>query len=162
MKRNNELKAACPGFSSSRHKSLIGMNNQRCQAQGVAGCIDYDEWIALCLSFGFRCVACGLQRPLCVDHVQPISAGGMNMIDNVQPLCQACNSSKGTRSTDYRDNPFQVRPRITEDNYKIAAALYKQRVSYKDIAAKLGITQQAVPYLLGGYWRGLDDPKTKR
>lgn len=60
------------------------------------------EWVALCERYDNRCLCCGEQKPLTADHVIPLSKGGSNYITNIQPLCQSCNSSKGTKETDYR------------------------------------------------------------
>ena len=42
---------------------------------------------------------------LTVDHVVPLSLGGGNGIDNIQPLCQNCNSSKGKGTIRYKAEP---------------------------------------------------------
>lgn len=61
-----------------------------------------DEWGALCEQYAHLCLCCGEKKPLTVDHVVPISAGGGNDITNIQPLCALCNSRKGARTIDYR------------------------------------------------------------
>lgn len=61
------------------------------------------EWDALCKKYDNKCLACGRQNiKLTVDHVIPLSKGGKNSIDNIQPLCKSCNSQKGAKQTDYR------------------------------------------------------------
>lgn len=45
----------------------------------------------------YRCQHCGTWRNLTVDHIIPESKGGTLDFDNLQTLCQSCNSKKGTR-----------------------------------------------------------------
>jgi hypothetical protein len=42
----------------------------------------------------FRCLHCGIQKDLSVDHVVPWSRGGPTVIENLQTLCRKCNSRK--------------------------------------------------------------------
>jgi hypothetical protein len=64
------------------------------------------EWVALVDALGGRCLACGADE-VTKDHVVPVSCGGGNGIDNLQPLCRPCNSTKGTESTDYRPDGWR-------------------------------------------------------
>ena len=50
------------------------------------------------------CGGCGdhmRQRNLTVDHIVPRSKGGSDDMENLQLLCQACNSMKGDRTQEY-------------------------------------------------------------
>jgi|APSaa5957512535_1039671.scaffolds.fasta_scaffold51363_3 hypothetical protein len=46
---------------------------------------------------GFQCVLCGasgMESQLEIDHIIPVSAGGMNAMDNLRTLCFKCNRGK--------------------------------------------------------------------
>lgn len=45
----------------------------------------------------YRCVHCGGNEDLSVDHIKPVALGGTNERSNLQTLCQPCNSRKGTK-----------------------------------------------------------------
>jgi len=62
------------------------------------------QFLSLCKECHYRCLCCGKRRKLTADHVVPVAKGGTSNIDNIQPLCRFCNSSKGTKTTDYRTN----------------------------------------------------------
>lgn len=68
------------------------------------GGVDFtrEEWDALCNKYGNKCLACGNAGKLTIDHVVPLSRGGSNSIDNIQPLCLGCNLSKHDKIIDYR------------------------------------------------------------
>jgi 5-methylcytosine-specific restriction endonuclease McrA len=64
------------------------------------------EWESLKARYDYRCLCCGKREPeikLTEDHIIPLGPNGPDSIDNIQPLCGPCNSSKGARrATDYR------------------------------------------------------------
>ena len=47
------------------------------------------------------CIGCKIMFPfknMTIDHIVPQSKGGSDHIDNLQLLCNACNSMKGSKS----------------------------------------------------------------
>lgn len=46
----------------------------------------------------YRCVTCGGWKTLTCDHIVPESAGGPTTLENLQTMCQSCNSRKGART----------------------------------------------------------------
>lgn len=70
-----------------------------------------EEWAALKAAVDYTCLMCGRQEPeikLTVDHIVPVSKGGSNGIQNVQPLCRECNNIKHARLMDFR--PEHLKP----------------------------------------------------
>jgi 5-methylcytosine-specific restriction endonuclease McrA len=67
----------------------------------AAGTLTIQDWQSVLSLYGGNCLACGASD-VTIDHVIPISQGGSNTVDNVQPLCGTCNSKKATKTIDYR------------------------------------------------------------
>lgn len=62
----------------------------------------YDEWKKCLAYWNYRCTNCGSTENIQADHVVPLSRGGSDAIENIQPLCRHCNYSKHTKIIDYR------------------------------------------------------------
>lgn len=75
---------------------------RRALEQEAEGQFTAQQFRVLCEKHGNRCLRCGEANLLEADHVVPLSQGGTNYIDNIQPLCRACNASKGAKTIDYR------------------------------------------------------------
>ena len=70
------------------------LNRHRRRALGK---INSSEWIAKVMMLGNRCQFCAKTEPevkITIDHIIPVSKGGTNHIDNLQPLCMHCNQTK--------------------------------------------------------------------
>lgn len=86
-------------------KSVAATNRRRALKYASKRTHTEAEWQALKASYGFKCLRCGKQEPeikLTRDHVVPLTQGGSDSIDNVQPLCARCNSKKNNKHIDYR------------------------------------------------------------
>ncbi len=80
-------------------------NHNRRSLERQAGEYTAREWQQLKKKYNYTCLCCGKREPdikLTADHVIPLSRGGSNTIDNIQPLCITCNKIKYIKKTDYR------------------------------------------------------------
>lgn len=83
------------------HKRIL-TRQRRARIRGAEGTITKEEWDSVIEKFGPACLCCKEVKPLTMDHIIPIFCDGSHTIDNVQPLCLSCNSSKGIKTIDYR------------------------------------------------------------
>lgn len=68
------------------------------------GTHSFGDWELLKKQYGFVCPCCGRKEPeikLTEDHIIPLSRGGSDFIENIQPLCLSCNVRKHTASTKF-------------------------------------------------------------
>lgn len=58
----------------------------------------------------FRCVYCGSNSDLTLDHVLPASRGGKTTFDNCVTACRSCNNKKGNRTPNESNMFMKKRP----------------------------------------------------
>jgi hypothetical protein len=88
---------------SNPDRSLNQRTRRRALKSGAIGeHYTREQFRDLCSLAGNICLCCGRAKRLTADHVIPLSKGGSDSIDNIQPLCINCNSSKGIQIVDYR------------------------------------------------------------
>jgi len=85
----------------------VFVQRRRARLNAAGGSYSLKEWQELLVDFD-RCPMClrawdqipappGGRSVITADHIVPISKGGSNRIDNLQPLCYSCNSHKGAK-----------------------------------------------------------------
>src|SRR5258708_4126256 len=94
-------------LNTERFKSydIAAMARRKARKLQASGSFTSKQWRDLKAQYDYTCLCCGKREPdikLSADHVIPLAKGGSNDIENIQPLCISCNSTKYLDSTDYR------------------------------------------------------------
>lgn len=87
QKENKELVSF---YAKQRHRRLAG----------ASGSHSFGDWEDLKKKYNNTCPCCKRVEPeikLEADHIVPITKGGSNNIENIQPLCRSCNARKHTK-----------------------------------------------------------------
>lgn len=102
-KRDRSLTKMTPELRARRLASMKRNQQKRAEMlMKVGGSHTKEEWEELKKKLGNICVGCRRDDvPLQKDHIVPISRGGSDNIENIQPLCKECNSIKGSKVINY-------------------------------------------------------------
>ena len=85
-----------------RFESKANDANRSAKHYGLSGRINRRQVVGMFESHGYCCYYCGVQsddpKVMTLDHVEPMSKGGENVIQNCVPACWNCNAAKGSQT----------------------------------------------------------------
>lgn len=85
--------------SQNRDKHRLHSRNYWARKRSASvGRVSLQEWQEAIREHNSRCAYCGLKAKLTMDHIIPLSRGGLHCLENIVPACTSCNSKKGTKS----------------------------------------------------------------
>lgn len=105
--REERLVQCATWAKQNQDKKNIHAHNRRAKLKNCGGKFSSDDWKFLCKLARSRCLSCGIESKLTIDHIIPIELSGQNVITNIQPLCRSCNSKKHIGIVDYRSKKFK-------------------------------------------------------
>lgn len=85
-------------------KNSYYKNKRRARKNNADGSHTIGEWENLKAQYNWTCPCCKKEEPKIIlsrDHIIPLSRGGSDNIENIQPLCFSCNSRKYTKTIKY-------------------------------------------------------------
>lgn len=119
----NRVGSACSNYKDGRYSDKTYVNwlknsNKRRKRiiKELLGGHTFEDWEFIKKLYRHTCPSCHKKEPdikLTEDHIIPISKFGSDLIENIQPLCQSCNSIKNNKTIFYGSNcRFIIKARL--------------------------------------------------
>ena len=92
------------GVSKNPEYSNWQQNKHNRSKRSNGGSHTFAEWEILKAQYNWTCPCCKKTEPeikLTEDHIVPVSKGGSDNIENIQPLCRSCNGKKYVKIIKY-------------------------------------------------------------
>jgi 5-methylcytosine-specific restriction endonuclease McrA len=123
-------------FKSDTSNERVKKYREKRAAAGLPQMGDYSVFRpALIQRDGEQCVYCRITSGLVVDHMEPITLGGTDHIDNLALACKPCNSGKSGRT------PEQANMTVTVQS--ASDALRRYRDSKRDVTVTVTPPEQS-------------------
>lgn len=86
-------------FGLMRQRIYTKIRSIRMRKAKLTGTHTKEQWDSLQKKHNYKCFYCNGHHPwgLDKDHIIPISKGGSDLISNIVPSCNKCNSKKGVK-----------------------------------------------------------------
>ena len=98
----------------SYSKWLAEAFSERAQAAEASGWVSPANREAAFVRDGRKCVDCGSNENLTIDHIKPQIFGGTGELDNLATRCRSCNSRKGVALESQKFEPLQTSANLGE------------------------------------------------
>lgn len=95
-KSSKNFPEICHECSTAEGARIRYNNRHRRNRRNPTGKLTLQGWLVILKAYAWSCAYCEVRgrHQLTIDHIESLSAGGSNVVENIQPLCLKCHAKK--------------------------------------------------------------------